>query len=329
MNLKGKFKVLQQKISQSNKILVVGHLRPDGDAISSGCAILEILKQFDKKGEFFCSGNLPFNFNYLPNFYQISNNKKDFKDLSNFDLLIIVDCGSLARTDLSQEIKKRRQNNHPYIVEIDHHPKVDDYANLEIREPQAASTTEIIYDLSCALNIKFTKNLSESILTGIITDTGNFFYPNATAKVLKASAHLLEKGANLSKIIKHVNSNKNIATFKLWGLAMERLEVHPDYDFAFSVLTFKDLQSINSDSDEINETLSSIAGFLSNLAKVKATLLLHETAPGMIKGHLRSSDPSVDVSRLARYLGGGGHPQAAGFAISGEIIKINNSWQIK
>ncbi len=193
----------------------------------------------------------------------------------------------------------------------------------------AASTTEIIYDISSFLNIDFNKNLSECLLTGIITDTGNFFYPNASAKTLKVAAQLLEKGANLSKIIKYVNTNKNIATFKLWGLAMERLTVHPNYDFAFSVLTLNDLESISSDWEEISETLSSIAGFLSNLANVKATLLLHETAVGMIKGHLRSSDPNVDVSILAQKLGGGGHPQASGFSIAGEIIKEKNNWQVK
>ncbi len=338
MKIEEKFNLFKEKIKESHNILIVGHLRPDGDAISSCCAMLEIVKQFNKKGEIFCSGNIPENLNYLANYYQICTSLEELKDkikcdkdniLECFDLLIVVDCGSLNRTNLSQEIKKSRQNKQPFIIEIDHHPKVDDYSDLEIRQNMAASTTEIIYDLSSFLNIKLNKSLSECLLTGIITDTGNFFYPNASAKTLKISAQLLEKGANLSKIIKQVNTNKNLAIFKLWGLAMERLTVHPDYDFAFSVLTLKDLELISGDWEEISETLSSIAGFLSNLANVKATLLLHETAPGMIKGHLRSSNPNVDISTIARQLGGGGHPQASGFAIAGEIIKKNNNWQIK
>jgi len=113
---------------------------------------------------------------------------------------------------VNKRIKKSKKNNSPYIIEIDHHPKVDDYSDLEIRQNMAASTTEIIYDIAQFLNITFNKSLSECLLTGIVTDTGNFFYPNASAKTLKISAHLLEKGANLSKIIKHVNSNKNLAT---------------------------------------------------------------------------------------------------------------------
>lgn len=338
MKIEEKLNLFKDKIKESHNILIVGHLRPDGDAISSCCAIQEILKQLNKKGEIFCSGNLPVNFSYLPNYYQINSNIDDLRDkiecrkdnlLDCFDLLIVVDCGSLARTNLSQEIKKSRLNKKPYIIEIDHHPKIDNYSDLEIREIQAASTTEIIYDIPSHLKLNLNKNLSECLLTGIVTDTGNFFYPNASAKTLKIAAQLLEKGANLSKIIKNVSAYKNLATFKLWGLAMDRLKVHPNYDFAFSVLSLDDLESISSDWEEISETLSSIAGFLSNLANVKATLLLHETTVGMIKGHLRSSDPNVDISILARKLGGGGHPQASGFSIAGEIIKINNTWQVK
>ncbi len=338
MKIEEKLNLFKDKIKESDNILIVGHLRPDGDAISSCCAIGEILKQFNKKGEIFCSGNIPANFNYLSNYYQINNNIEDLKKnvkctkenvVDCFDLLIIVDCGSLSRTNLVQEIKKSRQNKHPYIIEIDHHPKVDNYSDLEIRQNMAASTTEIIYDISRFLNIKLDKSLAECLLTGIITDTGNFFYPNASAKTLKISAELLEKGANLSKIIKAVNINKNLASFKLWGLAMEKLRKHPNYDFAFSVLSLKDLESISSDWEEISEALSSIAGFLSNLANVKATLLLHETVGGMIKGHLRSSNRDIDISILARQFGGGGHPQASGFSMAGEIIEIKNNWQVK
>jgi bifunctional oligoribonuclease and PAP phosphatase NrnA len=333
-----KYKIFEEKVKQAEKILVIGHLRPDGDAISSISAILEILKKYDKKALAYCSGPIPTNFDYLVNYFSIYSsiedlNKKLELDKSNFllsfDLLVVVDCGSIARTNLKKEILNSRQNKKPYIVEIDHHPKVDNYADLEIRHDLAASTTEIIYDLTLALKLEVNKSLAQSLLTGIIIDTGNFFYPNASAKTLKISAHLLEKGANLSKIIKYVSINKNMATFKLWALAMERLEVHNKYNLAYSILTLNDLEEVKADKEEINETLSSIAGFLSNLAKVKVSLLLHETSLGMIKGHLRSSNKETNIAHLARYFGGGGHPQASGFSVAGKLEKINNSWQIK
>ncbi len=340
MNLIDKFKTTRQAIKKADNILVVGHLRPDGDAIAACCAVLEILKTFKKKAWGFCSGNLPDFFNFLPNFYQINSSVKDLKNKINldidsenfldfFDLIFVLDCGSLARTDLSKEIKRSREKKRPFIIEIDHHPAVDNYADLEIRQPLSASTTELIYDFYQFLDWPLNKDIANCLLTGIVADTGNFFYPNASAKSLKIAANLLTAGANLSKIVKQVVSNKNMTTFKLWGLAMERLQSHPNYSFACSVLTLNDLQAISNEAEEISETLSSIAGFLSNLAGVKATLLLHETAPGMIKGHLRSANPHINIAKLARLLGGGGHPQAAGFALAGKLIKTESGWQVK
>lgn len=326
MNLDEKIKIFKEKIKSAKNILVVGHLRPDGDAISSVCIILEILKRFKKEAFAYCHGNIPSSLSYLNHFEKIDNTLEDF---NKYDLLIVVDCGSLLRTNLSKEIKKAKELNSLYIIEIDHHPLVDFYSDLEIRDTKAASTTEILYYICKELEILIDKSLAEAILTGIITDTGNFFYPNASSKSLQIASNLLNKGANLAKIIKHNNSSYNLASYKLWGLAMERLEVHHKYDLAYSVLRLDDILAISSDSEEISETLSLIAGFLSNLSGVKATLLLHETKKGMIKGHLRSSRKDIDISKLARYLGGGGHKQAAGFAIAGEIVKIDNSWQIK
>lgn len=336
MNKLEKYKTVENKIKDANRILVIGHLRPDGDAISSCCAILEIIKNFNKEVFSFCSGYLPEVFDFLPNFYNINSsisqlkkraniNERDENFLEKFDLIIVVDCGSLARTNLSKEIKK---NNKSYIIEFDHHPKVDNYANLEIREPLASSTTEVIYEFYSYLNLPLTKEIATCLLTGIITDTGNFFYPNASAKSIKIASKLLLGGANLSEINKQTKVYRNLATFKLWGLAMDRLQIHPNYNFAYSVLSLKDLQSISGDLDEINETLGSIAGFLVNLANVKATLLLYQTANNMIKGNLRSSDKSIDVSKLAKLLGGGGHPQAAGFSLAANLVRTKLGWKI-
>jgi bifunctional oligoribonuclease and PAP phosphatase NrnA len=327
MNLIEKFNLLSKKIEEANNILVVGHLRPDGDAISSCCAILEIAKMFKKEARAFCSGNLPNYLQFLPNFNKISFSFLN-NSLADFDLMIVVDCGSLSRTNLSSEIKKSRIVKKPFIVEIDHHPAMDSYADLEIRQPLSASTTELIYEFFQSLNFSLNKNIAECLLTGIITDTGNLFYPNVSAKTLKISSDLMSSGANLSKITKHIASSQNMSRFKLWGLAMDRLEVNLKYDLAYSVLTLEDLKKISDDSEEISEILSSIAGFLSNLADVKFTLLLHETAPNMIKGHLRSSSPNIDISKLAYLLGGGGHPQASGFSLAGKIEKVNSNWTV-
>ncbi len=338
MSITDKFNLAAEKIKQAERILVIGHLRPDGDALASCSAVLEISQRFSKEAWGFCDGLLPSNFDFLPNFNRLKSSVTDLKQavpalqthdqwLDYFDLVFILDCGSLSRTALSKEIKNSQANQRPFIIEIDHHPAVDHYANLEIRNSQASSTTEIIYDFWKFLNLPLDKKIADCLLTGIITDTGNFFYPNASAKSLAIASELLMLGANLPKLIKSSTTNKNLATFKLWGLAMDRLQINQKYDFAFSVVTLDDLNSLSADAEEISEALASVAGFLSNLSEVKITLLLHETSSGMIKGHLRTADSKADVSKLARFLGGGGHTQASGFALAAQLkVTANKVW---
>jgi bifunctional oligoribonuclease and PAP phosphatase NrnA len=314
-------------IYKSRRVLIIGHIRPDGDAISSCLALSYLLNKLQKEYELFCLDNIPPYFNYLKDFNKIKNKKKEV-DFKTFDLVITADCGSLARTGCSEEIVTLKKNNKIKLIEIDHHLSNDSIADIELRDPSKAATTELIYELCQTFNFDINKDTAEAILTGLITDTANFFYPNASASTISLAAKLLNKGANLNKIVSQVKKGNNIKTLKLWGLAMERLSIHQKYNFAYSVLSKEDLKVLKIEENELNETLSFIAGFLSNLANVKATLLLYDSGNGMVKGHLRSANKSINVAKLANYLGGGGHSQAAGFIIKGELIKKENTWEV-
>ena len=135
---------------------------------------------------------------------------------------------------------------------------------------------------------------------------------------------MLLHGANYPEIIKHTSQNKSFAGMKIWGKALNNLKVNKKYSFAYSILTYKDI----NESRATDEELEGVSGFLSNLAKVKGLVFLREEKPGLIKGSLRSSHPDIDISKLAVLLGGGGHPKSSGFIIKGNIIKIKNGWQV-
>lgn len=321
------FTAAKKMIEKSRRVLILGHIRPDGDAISSCLAVSYLLDNLKKEQQIVCLGNLPYYFNYLQGFSGIKNSKKDL-DLNKFDLIISVDCGSLSRTGFSEEIIKLKDQKKVKLLEIDHHLSDSSIADLEIRDSNKAATTELIYDLWQVFKFPLDKYTAEAILTGLVTDTGNFFYPNASSQTISLAAKLLNKGANLNRIVKQVQKGTNIYTLKLWGLAMERLTIHKKYNFAYSVLSKEDLKTLNIEEEELNETLSFIAGFLSNLANVKATLLLYSSDNKTIKGHLRSANQEINVAKLANFLGGGGHSQAAGFIAAGELIKKGAKWVV-
>ena len=309
------------KIFKADNILLVTHNRPDGDALSSICAMSELLISMKKKFTAYCNDPAPRHYIFLPHIEKIITDKNKL-NFSQFDLIIVFDCGSLSRTMLVEEISSRNKNQ--FVIEFDHHPKINDYSDLEIRYTQSSSTAEILYHFFKVNNIKFNKNIANCVLTGILTDTGNFLYPSTTDKTIKIASEMLLYGARFPVIMEHIWRNKSISGMKIWGKAMDNLKINKKHNLAFTVLTQKDIIKYKADDEE----LEGAAGFLSNLSEVKALLFLREEKNGKIKGSLRTSHPDIDISLLAAKLGGGGHPKASGFMIDGKLKETKTGWKI-
>ncbi|MDD3285244.1 MAG: DHH family phosphoesterase [Patescibacteria group bacterium] len=339
MDIQAKFTKSLEMMRSAERILIIAHLRPDGDALSSVAALRVLAITAGKEAVGFCQDKNQALFDYLPGFKEIEGDFNALKDKFGikeslrdyFDLLIVADCGSLARTAISAEIiefKKRGGN----IIEFDHHPRIDDYADLEIRYPELSSTAELIYNFIVANKLSFTRDLADCILTGILTDTGNFLYPSASDATMKAASAALAAGAHYNKIVSYVLRNKDMVMMKMWGLALERLKLNPRYQLAFAVITRDDIRNIldqdNLDSAAESDFFSGLAGFLSNLSGAKAVMLLYEDRRGLVKGSLRSTPNGMLVDKLARALGGGGHERAAGFALPGKLELIDNRWML-
>lgn len=317
---KEKHRMAFDAILKANNILLVTHNRPDGDALSSVSAMIELLKSLDKKFAAFCLDLPPYQFDFLPNMNQITNDAAKINFIS-YDLIIAVDCGSLSRTNLENEIKNRSKSQK--FIEFDHHPKVDNYTDIELRDTEAAATAEVLYNFFKYNKIKITKNIANCILTGILTDTANFLYPSTTSHTIKIASTMLLRGARFPKIMENTWRNKSLSALKLWGIAMSRLQINKKYNFAFSLLTKDEIEKSNATEEEMD----GISGFLSNLHGVNGLLFLREEN-GIIKGSLRTAHPKISVSELAAALGGGGHAKASGFTIKGKLQKVGDKWRI-
>jgi phosphoesterase RecJ-like protein len=317
-------KILQQiyqQILKSHKILLVTHNNPDGDALSSVCTMIELLEYMNKDYLAYCYNQPSKTFSFLPHIEKITSNKKDL-DFSSFDLIISLDCGSLSRTALVDEIKNK--NNNQIYIEIDHHSKVDNYADIEARYPKASATTELLYYFFKTNKLIINETVANCILTGIVTDTGNFIYQSTSYNTILIASELLSFGAKLPRIVDKTWRNKSLISMKLWGLAMSRLQIDPKTNIAFTVLTINDFKQWNANEDDID----GVSGFIGNLPNVKAVMLLRQTSPDIIKGSLRTTRNDIDVSKLARTWGGGGHAKASGFTVKGNLKLVNKKWRI-
>ncbi len=331
-----KYRQAYLKIKNSRRLLIISHVNPDGDAISSVCAFLELTSSLGVLADAYCHDKKVRAFSYLQGEADIILDKDKIKPLTDYDTVVIVDCGSLSRTNLEEEILAVSKSvDRPYIIEIDHHPKIDDFSDLEIRQPDKAAAVEVIYNLLKENKVEFSKNLANCILTGLLTDTGNFLYSSSTDANFAIASEMLSYGAQFSKIVNNTLRNQNILTMKIWGITMDNLRINETYNLAYSVITKEDIDNLLrlGSSSEIERYLNydvfgDIAGFLSSLSDVQAIMLLREDRDGRIKGSLRTSRNDVDISALAQKLGGGGHAKASGFVIEGHIIKTAAGWEI-
>jgi phosphoesterase RecJ-like protein len=335
--LESTYKEIFQNFVTATNILIIGHLSPDGDALSSVCALLELAERYDISARGFCQGCKSAGaFDYLPHIQKIAASPESLGELKNYSVIIVVDCGSLARTNLTEQVVSlKEQSKRPLLIEFDHHPNSEHWSDLEVRLPEKAATTEIIHDFLKTNGEEINRDLADCILTGLLSDTGNFLYSKTSTDNLSIASDMVACGARFTKIVNCLIHNQSLLTMKLWGLAFNNLRLNKKYNLAFSVLTRPEVDEIlkTATSEELDrfsgqDIFGEIAGWLSNISGVAAIMLLREEPEGLVKGSLRSAQDGVDVSKLARKFGGGGHPKASGFTLNGHLLKDDDKWKI-
>jgi len=313
---------LQQSILGAKKILIITHQKPDGDALGSGLAFAKFLETLEKENSFFALGPISTSANFLPGRRKIKSNLNELF-LTDYDLIIILDCGDLKQTGIEEKL--RALPPALPIVNIDHHQTNENFGLVNIVDTETSSTAEIIFSIFEKLKFPVDKETATCLLTGLITDTANFSNPATTFASLEVAGQLLGRGARLGEISTNVLKNKSLATLKFWGKILSRLTENKKLGIVTTVITKKDLNLYNLNE----EALEGVTNFLNNLKGAKMVLVLKTIEPGKIKGSFRTTTDGVDVSRLAKIFGGGGHQKAAGFTIPGELVKIGDGWKVE
>jgi len=314
------YSLVAGQLRSARRVLAVAHIVPDGDALGSLCFFKELMDSLGKDCTMYCAGLLPKSLDFLKCWSDIITDKTKI-NFSEFDLIVSLDCATPSRTSLETEIFNRRSDQ--VFLEIDHHPALRKLSDYELRLTNAASTTEVLFGLASFMKIELSPTMAQSLLTGIVTDTGHFIHDSATNATIAAAAITIEQGANLLKISNQTSKTKTLAGLKVWGLALSRLTHNKKYNLIYTILTAEDLKKLGADE----EVLEGISGLLATLREAKVALMLYESN-GLIKGSLRSIDKNVNVARLARIFGGGGHVLASGFVVNGNLAFNNGGWRV-
>ncbi|MFH1947108.1 MAG: bifunctional oligoribonuclease/PAP phosphatase NrnA [Candidatus Magasanikbacteria bacterium] len=305
-------KQIHNEIKKADKILLICHQDPDGDALGSISALAHFFDIIGKEYETFCLTEPSQHLASLPHLINPNTSGSIWQN-ANHDLIIVVDSGDLKYAGVDEYIAKLQHD--PIIINIDHHPTNKKFGHHNLIITQASSTTEILYFFFKYNNITITKNMAMALLTGLITDTENFSNSGTTENSLRVASALIHRGANFNQVKTWFLKNKPITALKLWGVVLSRLTINETYEIIHTYITQNDIMSHGGNEEESE----GIANFLNNLNEGRASLILKEKEDGKFKGSFRTTRDDVDVSKIASELGGGGHKKAAGFTIEGPV----------
>ena len=306
-------KIIDEKIKQSKKIIITTHLNPDGDGIGAGISLFLAIKQFNSHVRFIIEDDLPKNLSFL-------NMKKEIEIIKKFeitdeDLLIILDTGSIERSGTIGTFLGKIPT-----INIDHHISNVGYGDYNYVDTSSGSTSEILFELLIEMKIKWSKEIATGLYTGIVNDTGNFKHSNVRESTFLKSAFLLKEGANNNEIITNFYDNRTLAGIKLLGRGLEKSIYISEKRLIYSVLfqsDFKEFFGVKSDTDSIVENLLTYSSSL-------ISIFIREEENGHFKGSMRTKSNDLDLNKIAKMFGGGGHKKASGFSTiltPEEIIK--------
>jgi bifunctional oligoribonuclease and PAP phosphatase NrnA len=299
---------LLKKIRQGNRFLLTSHVNPDGDAIGSELGLARLLRRMGKGAVVWNRDATPTIYRPLPGSERVHNGEEPpagFPDM--FDSIIVLECPSPDRTGIEQHLSSRP------VINIDHHLGNQHYGAINWVDSAAPAVGEMIYRLAQGLKLTLDPETASCLYLTLMTDTGGFRFSNATPAAFEAAASLVRDGAHPEQVSQWLYESQPLAVIRLAGEMLQTLQIHEGGRIATARLTppmFERVGAAPGDSEGLIDYPRSIAG-------VEAVALIRQREDGTHKVSLRSRG-EVDVEKIARHHGGGGHRNAAGFVLEGD-----------
>ena len=294
------------ELRAARKLIVVTHENPDGDALGSLLAMREILRALDKDAQAYIDPRelpLPQEYRFLALDDALHDPPADLEERT----AVFVDCGSLERNPAEAF---RRPGMH--ILNVDHHHDNTHFGTVNLVDPTASCTAEIVWDLMHGLGVEPTPEIAEALYVGLITDTGRFMYENTGPRAHLMAADLIEAGVDVSDIYRRVYEGVPYGKLALLARGLAKIRRYDNGRLTVTELDASDF----AESDARESYSEGVIDHLRALEGTAVAALVRDritAADGERKVSLRASDDRVDVSQIARLQGGGGHRGAAGF----------------
>lgn len=295
---------------QAKTFLIVSHYHPDGDALGSAVALGLGLQQLKKQVVIYNRDRIPYNLSFLSEVESVTQNFPQ----THFDAAVMVDCAQPKRVSdaFAGALEQKRFGK---LVCIDHHLLDHPVGDIDWIEPEAASTGAVIWHLLKKLKVDRNRAIANLIFCTLTVDTGSFRYSNTTASVFGLAQELVAAGADPWFIARNLDEDNPVERFRLLQHCLVSLTIDPTGRYALMEVTQKMLQASGAKEDLSEE----FANIPRSIQGVEVAALFREMKDDQIKVSLRSKE-RVDVSKIAKQFGGGGHEHAAGCVLDCDLV---------
>lgn len=290
-------------IEQAQRILLLTHINPDGDAIGSLLGAYHVLREMGKEPIALASSSLPSYTSVLPG-VEVVQVYQPGQALPDVDLIWMLDTATLERVGPIFHEHTATLHSCPLII-VDHHETNVGGGLDSLIVPRSASCADLLLQLLRAMNIPVTRDTATCLLLGMITDTQSFQTSATRPQTLQIGADLLEAGADLRSVVNAVYFTIPSSTIRLTGMALSQLQ--QEGGLIWADVSQAMLRATGAGDEASDDTLLR----MQRVAGMRVAALFKERVDGTVKLSLRSV-PEINVAQIAMRWGGGGHAQAAG-----------------
>ena len=287
---------------EQDDFLILTHRRPDGDTLGSAAVLCRGLRQLGK------TAHILENPEVTEKYLHLHRDLTRAVALGN-ETLVCVDTAAPAL------LPENALPLLPHIgLRIDHHGSATSFTPMEIVDPTAGATGDIIYDILMELGVTLDKAMAEALYTAVSTDTGCFRYANTNAHSYAVASACAQAGGDLHTINQEIFDTNTLARLRLQGWIVENIRFFRSGKLAVCALP----KAVEEQLGVTEDDLDSISGFPRSIDGVKVGVMIRNSEPGKAKMSVRTA-PGYNASAYCGRLGGGGHVAAAGAAIPGTL----------
>jgi phosphoesterase RecJ-like protein len=294
-------------IENKDRFAITSHVRPDGDSLGSSLGLFWLLRALDKDVEVIMRDSAPHAYQKLPGADAVRVTPAVDR---NYDGVFVIECSDIDRPGLV-DLEKQ------FVVNIDHHSTTELFGTVNWIDSTASAVGEMIYNLCKATGVRVTKEIAECVYTALLTDTGSFHYSNTTERTFKIASELVRTGVKPAKSAEAIFGSYHWAKIELLSQVLATAQ----RDESGHVAWMRQTLAMQVQTNASEEDADGFVNYPLAVGEVEATALFKESAPGVYRTSLRSKG-DVNVAKIAEQFGGGGHRNAAGCTLKGDLHEI-------